>query len=603
MAPHAVAETTISCTITQPRPWSATDPYLYDVVVTVMCGTMDPDVTALRYGIRTVATSPREGLLINGTPVLLRGACIHHDNGVLGAREYREAAARRIRILKENGYNAIRSSHNPASSAILDECDRQGMYVINEFTDMWTRHKLAGDYASDFVHNWKHDLKDMVMHSCNHPSIVAWSVGNEIAETSRPDGIALNRTLVEHCHRLDPSRPVTNAINFLFNVVGPERVSAATGDAADPQSNTQDRKTKEPSGAGVAALNHLMSAMEKLVRIATNGFLGDRSTRDVFADLDIAGYNYGSGRYRKDARRYPRRIILGSETYPDDIVTNWNIAKSIPQVIGDFQWAGWDYIGEAGLAVTDRSSEHGGLLSFPARFAGCPLIDITGFSQPLTHLNAIAWGFEHGPYLAVVPPASPQGTTRWRNQELVRSWTWPVPEGTPLTVTAFSRGSRIVFRANGKIVCERAIRRSDHHRIQVSIPYSFGELVATSYGANGREIGRDTLVRCGSQTKLVLRQEDRLTEDSITFVAIRFEDENGRVRTDGDQRVTLTIDGPGRILGAGSAQPISPEGFTSNAFTTYRGRGIAVVEIQESQEPTTLIAAAANGASFSLVLR
>jgi beta-galactosidase/beta-glucuronidase len=143
-----------------------------------MCGTMDPDVTALRYGIRTVATSPREGLLINGTPVLLRGACIHHDNGVLGAREYREAAARRIRILKENGYNAIRSSHNPASSAILDECDRQGMYVINEFTDMWTRHKLAGDYASDFVHNWKHDLKDMVMHSCNHPSIVAWSVGN-----------------------------------------------------------------------------------------------------------------------------------------------------------------------------------------------------------------------------------------------------------------------------------------------------------------------------------------------------------------------------------------------------------------------------------------
>lgn len=289
------------------------------------------DNFATTFGIRTITVDPRKGMLLNGASVLLRGACIHSDNGPLGAASIARAEERRIELLKEAGFNAIRSAHNPATPSILEACDRLGMLVMDEAFDMWTRGKTPYDYAHDFPQWWRADLESMVAKDYNHPSVIMYSIGNEIVEVGTPHGAALTRELAEHVRALDPTRLVTNGINAALAVLD-DLSSILEGDQGL-------NEMMADAGAG------MMSAIGSSKAVT-------RRTAESSSVLDVLGLNYAEGRYAQDAQLSPHRVTVGSETFPSQIGTLWPMVLAHPNVIGDFTWTGWDYLGEVGIGAT-----------------------------------------------------------------------------------------------------------------------------------------------------------------------------------------------------------------------------------------------------------
>ncbi|MCD7830082.1 MAG: glycoside hydrolase family 2, partial [Clostridiales bacterium] len=319
--------------------WSPESPSLY-----TCRAAFAGDTAETSFGIRTLAWGPEEGLTLNGKRVILRGACIHHDNGVLGACAYPEAEERKIRLLQENGYNAIRSAHNPCSKALLDACDRLGMLVMDEFVDCWYIHKTQHDYVTYFEDWWRQDLTDLVEKDYNHPSVILYSTGNEVSETAQKKGIALTRQMTDFLHTLDGTRPVTCGINIFFNLLSSMGFGVYSDDKAQKQADVE-----KPKAVGSQFFNDLAGLLGSGTMKTGATLHGcDLKTRDAFAAMDMAGYNYGIKRYRHDLKKYPDRLILGSETFCSDAYQFWELAKQEPRLIGDVVWAGMDNLGEVG---------------------------------------------------------------------------------------------------------------------------------------------------------------------------------------------------------------------------------------------------------------
>jgi beta-galactosidase len=351
-----------------PERWSADSPSLYSCAVVLRDGTVDGDRASTIFGIRSLQLDAERGLRINDEPVKLRGACVHHDNGVLGAVTIERAEERRVELLKAAGFNALRSAHNPMSVAMLDACDRIGMLVMDEAFDTWTEPKTTNDYARSFGEWWKEDLGAMVTKDFNHPSVILYSIGNEVQEVGRPDGARRGREMADYVRGLDPTRFVTNAINPVL----------ACG------SDLQAAPDAPPfPDVGVNALMTIMQ--EYLPRLLQSAVVGER-LEESFAALDVAGYNYLETRYEMDGERYPHRIIVGTETMPPLIGRHWRLVRDNPHVIGDFTWTGWDYLGEAGIGRIVRGmAAHTGeglLADYPWLTAGTGDLDITGFRCP-----------------------------------------------------------------------------------------------------------------------------------------------------------------------------------------------------------------------------
>ena len=281
--------TSFELTIPNAKLWSDETPYLYTAKITAGEG----DTMEIPFGIRQITWS-NKGLFINGKETLLRGGCVHHDSGILGAATYAESEERRVRILKENGFNAIRSSHNPASKAMLDACDKYGMYVMDETFDMWYNRKNPHDYGVDFNDWWERDTAAMVERDYNHPSVILYSIGNEVGEPAEQKGIDVGRALVELCHRLDPTRPVTCGTNLM--IIG--RAAKGQGIYQDGEQKTGGGEGKpEKEGQNASLMFNIMasfvgSGMNK----GGNSKKVDALTTPFLDSLDIAGYNYGSGR-------------------------------------------------------------------------------------------------------------------------------------------------------------------------------------------------------------------------------------------------------------------------------------------------------------------
>ena len=315
------------------------------------------DSAETTFGVRTLEWGVH-GLLLNGERVILQGACIHHDNGVLGACCYEDAEWRKIRILKENGYNAIRSAHNPCSKFLLDACDHLGVLVMDEYIDHWYIHKTIHDYVEHFPQWWKRDLKDMVEKDYNHPSVILYSTGNEVSETAQEKGIALTREMTEYLHGLDATRPVTCGVNIFFNFLS----SIGFGQYSDEKARKEAEKAEKAKAAGKQAKEKAVGSkfFNDMAGLLGDEFMKrgatippcDWRTRDAFANMDIAGYNYGVYRYRHDLKKYPARLILGSETFCNDAYKFRELAKLEPRLIGDFVWAGMDYLGEVGVGLS-----------------------------------------------------------------------------------------------------------------------------------------------------------------------------------------------------------------------------------------------------------
>lgn len=565
-------EAVFQCEIPDARLWTVESPNLY--TCTVHSGT---DMATERFGIRTLAWDRTSGLTINGERIILKGACIHHDNGLLGACAYGEAEERKIRLLKETGYNAIRSAHNPCSKALLDACDRLGMLVMDEYVDMWYIHKNEFDYASHMQEWWQEDLRDMVDKDYNHPSVILYSTGNEVAETGEKKGIELTGKMTEYLHSLDHTRPVSCGVNIFFNFLYSMGLGVYSDDKA--KKGARPEKNRKKKTVGSEFYNTLAGMLgDKIMKIGAMLHMCDVKTRDAYANMDIAGYNYGIFRYRHDLKKYPNRLILGSETFCKDAYAFYEIAKSDPGIIGDFVWAGMDYIGEAGIgsweyedyAVLD--SQDAGWLT-----AGSGRLDILGFGQGEAAYTKVALNKEQGPLMAVRPvyQKGKHSPSAWKMTDAKISWTWPECEGNRAEVEVYARAARVELFLNGKAAGSKKLKNTCN--VIFKIPYEPGCLTCISYDEKDRKIGEYSLNTAGKETRLTLTPEkETLAAGEIGFIRLQYTDEAGIWKPMEKHHMKVEVEN-GTLLGFGNACPYNPDGYWKNTASTYYGEAMAVV--------------------------
>ena len=591
-------------TIAFPELWSPETPRLYaaSALLTDAASGDVVDEARTSFGVRTLELDAARGLRINGASVKLRGACIHHDNGVIGAHTLDAAEDRRIRILKESGYNAIRSAHNPASTATLRACDRHGVLVMDELTDAWWRPKTTFDASKEFEQWWEPDLEAMIAKDFNHPSVVMYSIGNEIAETATTRGIELNRRLADRTRQLDSTRFVSNCINGFLNLISP------MDDEKLAQKNAAKRKSGEaPNKNLIVVLNFIMGILDKTLKYIVRLPVVDKRTRDAFAAVDVAGYNYMAGRYRHDASRNPNRVIVGSETNAVNTVAIWKTIERLPQVIGDFTWTGWDYIGEAGYAVVRYNEKRKMYAPWPGLLAGTPVIDITGYRQTQSFINEIGWHLRSGPYIAVRPVnrAGEKRTARVGRTDAIRSWSWDGCEGRVATVEVYADAHHVdLFLDRARVDSKPAGPRNGYLAL-FTLPYRPGQLTAIAFDRRGRELGRDTIESAGAGLRLQADPEaETLIADGadLAYIPIALTDDEGIVRPLMDRVVTVDVTGAGTLLGLGSGNAITEEGFSSNRHSTYFGRALAVVRAGHHAGEITITVSAAGCEPSTVVI-
>lgn len=557
--------------------WGPDAPALHRATVTLGG---DPDPRIVPFGIRTVAVDARRGLRINGEPVLLRGACLHSDNGPLGAAALPRAEERRIALLKEAGFNAIRAAHNPASVALLDACDRLGMLVMDEAFDMWTRGKTPVDYALDFPQWWRADLESLVAKDYNHPSVILYSIGNEIVEVGTPHGGALARAMAEHVRALDPTRPVTNGINVALAVL--DELASAEGGLNAGLANPD-----QPFNAASAS---------------------DRATRrieEACAALDVVGLNYADSRYALDAELHPHRVLVGSETFPAQIGELWPLVERHPHVIGDFTWTGWDYLGEVGIgavAYAEDAPELKGLeREYPYLTAWCGDLDITGWRRPVSYYREIVFGLRTEPYIAVLRPSRAAHSvvlqTPWAWSDSVSSWTWRGHEGSSVRVEVYADADTVALELDGVEVARGPVGRERPRLARLDVAYAPGTLVAIAL-RDGVEVGRTSLSTASEPALAVTpdRASLRAGERDLAYVAIELRDAAGVLVADADVAVAVAVAGAGRLAGMCSANPSTEERFADATWRTFDGRALAVVEADAPGEIEVTVTAPGHAA-------
>ena len=559
-------------TIPEANLWSAETPNLYRAVLKTQTDTQE-----VTFGIRTLSWSGKTGVLVNGKEVKFRGACIHHDNGVLGACEFEDAAYRRIRILKEGGYNAIRSSHNPASSAILKACDELGMYVMDETFDMWYQPKSYHDYSRDFRENYKADIAAMVKRDYNHSSVLMYSIGNENSEPKSEEGMALAKEQAELVKSLDSTRIVTIGANLMLMKVSlykPE-TTPYKREPLDPKDNKDLMANLDSSGS--AGFNMFMNLLPSIMVNAANGKKCQEKADELVSFLDVLGLNYGTCRYEQDVKRDPDRLYVGSETFSHGIYKNWSLVKKYPQIIGDFVWTGWDYLGEAGTCGSWDYVEWGGM----PLLDGAGTIDITGMLTAQNYYMQVVYGTYQKPYIAVQPVTyvgKKYSKGAWRMTNAIRSWSWQGCEGTKATVEVYADADKAELFLNGKSCGKKALKEM---KAKFTVKYAPGRLSVKAYDKEGKVIGEDMLETASNTTRLSVHAEKtalRANGQDLAYLNIELVDENGNLKPAVDKRVTVKVDGDAVTLaGLGSARTKTDEVFDKDNHLTHFGRAQAVL--------------------------
>lgn len=582
--------------------WDTDEPYLYTVVTRIMEQEALLDESRCRFGVRTLSLDAKHGLRLNGKVLNLRGACIHHDNGLLGAASIPRAEERRVRLLKEAGFNAIRSAHNPISSALLDACDKYGMVVMDELTDMWTQRKGDWDYSTAFPTHWPRLVEAIVAKDFNHPSVIIYSIGNEIHETGSAHGAKIGRRIARKLKELDSTRYTTNSVNLLMagrGQLSPESIVGEDNPIAEMGQGQIDAESMKNIDIN-EMMNNLGPLMAKLVTSEAIGAI----TEETFSCVDVAGYNYAASRYIADKDRYPSRVIVGSETFPKDIAKNWEIVKNYPHVIGDFTWAGWDYLGEVGIGATTYHEDGADTnKEYPWYIAWCGDMDITGHRRPVSYYREIVFGLRKEPYIAVRYPESYGKTAKpgsWDFMDGISGWTWPGTEGKTVEAEVYANGDYIKLFLNGEEVGEAGLKE---YKAIIPLTYQPGELTAVSY-QNGREIGRYTITTAGRDIHLTAVADCNVikaNDGDLCYIDITLVDEKGIVNPSVDRNVTATIEGAGILAGLGSADPKSEESFLAGSFCTYEGRLLAIVRpIRKGVIRLTLSAEGCNSVTVTI---
>lgn len=577
------------------RLWSTESPDLYGCEACLGSETLKS-----AFGIRLLTWDAENGMCINGERVLLRGGCIHHDNGVLGACGYADAEWRRVRILKEAGYNALRMAHNPASRAMLDACDRLGMLVMDEAFDGWYIPKTYHDYARDFWENYKNDLKAMVDRDINHPCVIMYSIGNEVSETASEKGVLLAGDMSEYVKSLDDTRPATAGINVLLNVytnmgMGVYKDKGIYKRAPLPPKNKKYKEKK----TGSAFFNSMAGKLGGLMFFMSAGKKGERASAPVAEKLDILGLNYAGSRFGPDLKKYPERLMAASETMVTDLPYNWKYIEKHPQILGDFVWAAWDYLGEAGIGDYMYASYPGLPIA-----AGSGTIDLTGKMGSEVFYEQVIWGLRDKPYIGVAP-LNHNGETpvksAWRFTNSIDSWNWQGYEGEKAEIEVFAQGAYVRLYLNGRLVGEKPLKG---YKCSFRTAYVPGELTARALDENKRVISEHTLSSGYGRVSLSVNIEYGVNKQ-LAFLETEFKDEAGKLRADMEDKVCIGYDGEEsgvRLAGMGSAICKTDESYQGNGFHAYRGRLIAVFDISKKKKDARVKISSGHVESIYLML-
>ncbi|MCM1532381.1 MAG: DUF4982 domain-containing protein [Ruminococcus flavefaciens] len=561
-------------TVENAKLWSDETPYLYKAVATLGNETIE---TA--FGIRKVEWSAKTGLLVNGKETLLRGGCIHQDNGVLGACTYADAEERRIRILKEAGYNAIRCAHNPAPRAMLDACDKLGMYVMDEAFDGWYIPKTYHDYARVFDSEWQGDITAMVEKDFNHPCVIMYSVGNEVSETATEKGVETCGKLADFVRSLDSTRPVTAGINVLLNVYSSMGIGVYKQKGeykAEPV--TKNKKYKEKK-TGSAFFNAMAQKLGALMFFMSKGRKGDRATRGAAEKLDIIGLNYAASRYEPDVKKYPERMMVGSETMVSDLPYNWEQVKKHKAIVGDFTWAAWDYLGEACVGDWTYHSYKGLPL-----LAGSGTVDITGKIGAEAYYEQIIWGLRKKPFIGVRPMNHAKETatkSAWRITDCIASWNWQPYNGKKALVEVYAQGYKVKLYLNDIFIGKKKLKK---YKALFKVKYSTGTLTAVVCDKDGKVLARQS-ISSGKGVGLKAVPEKAMLKagsDELCYLPIEFCDDKGNIVPYAENNVTVMTDGL-TLLGLGSSLCKTNETYLDNEHTSHRGRVLAILKAGEKK--------------------
>ena len=533
-------------TLKHPKLWSIDTPCLYDCE-TILEG-LDSEHT--RFGIRTLSLNAERGLSINGDPVKLRGGCIHQDHGIVGGIEHRALTFRRIRKLKEAGYNAVRCAHFPTSRTVLEACDELGMLVMLELCDAWTTPKVEFDYSAHFLSHWQEDTAAMVEMAFHHPSVIFYSIGNEICEVSDPHEVQYGRQICDHIRALDPTRYLINSVNPVLSLMNQIPELAVK--------------------AGVDINSILNGNAEELTKLMASREIGE-PLEEAFSYLDVAGYNYATFRYEADATQYPHRIMLGTECYPDALYENWKLCEKLPELIGDFGWSAWDYLGEAGVGQHryGEAVEYDLYGAYPWRTAYCGDFDLIGDRRAVSYWRQIVWGIRKEPYIAVQDPAhygEKQSPTRWGWSDALRSWNYRASKGKPVVVEVYSDASEVELFVNGSSVGKR---RTDRCKALFDTVYEPGELTAINI-RNGKPAEQDRLMTASDDVHL------EQTDLGEGIIELSVKDKEGILNPEAVLTLTVETKGECTILGFGTGDPKSEENYFDKTIRTWHGRALIV---------------------------
>lgn len=554
--------------------WSVDTPNLYTCEVTVLSGDEVLDSTCDTFGIRSIKINPAEGITLNGQPILLRGGCVHHDNGPVGAANFDAAEERRIRILKEAGFNSVRVSHNSTSKALLNACDKLGMLVMEEIYDVWTQAKSQYDYSLDFLNLWERDVEDMVSKDFNHPSVFMYSIGNEIQDLHTHDGANWNRKLANKVRQLDPTRYVTNAINGLMAAMGNLPVIMLELGLV-----TMEQLQAMASGGGGGDINDMMTMlMGHMNDLAVHPSVG-AALEETYSALDLVGFNYMRGVYEVYKDQYPNMVFYGSETLPPDIDLNWAKVKEIPACLGDYCWTAWDYIGEAGVGIVEYDVPTAFKKAYPCYLAYCGDMDILGHRRPMSYYRQIVWGLRKAPYIAVQLPAhygQKPALTPWTTPEAVAAWAWTGFEGKHCLVEVYSDAEEVELLINGKSQGCLPAGEANRFKAIFDVVYEPGKVEAVAHYANGETscFALETANGCQLQ---VTCDKAQLAAGDIAYLDIALVDAAGNLNVSADRKIAVAVEGAGVLQALASADPRSEENFFDTERTTYYGKAQAVV--------------------------
>ena len=599
LAPGQKIELMQNIQVKKPALWSIDEPNLYKAKVSVLTDDKVVDNREAPFGIRIIKIDAQNGLSINGKTLDLIGGCYHHDNGPLGAASIDRAEERKIEVLKKTGFNAIRTSHNPPSPALLDACDRLGMVVIDEIFDMWENPKKEKDYHLYFREWWQKDVDSWVKRDRNHPSVIMWSIGNEIREAADTSGYRIATNLTKEIRRLDPTRAITEAMLGMG------------GGSAPGRSRWDDFET------------HLEL-------------------------LDVVGYNYAYTRYESDHEKYPDRIMVGTETNPPFALENYQLVEKLPYVIGYFVWTATDNIGEAGVGMPqlrdigevnnqrpfnapagpgaagqqrprtgDTSGPPADMPGMPGTNPGGPPagfqganapgppagmpgggffrretwpvytnyqgdIDLIGNRKVPSYYQYVVWRkskvemFVHRP----IPEGKREVTSRWGFPDELKSWNWSGHEGKKFQVHVYTRCQQVKLELNGKTLGEQDVDQEKSITATFEVPYEPGTLVARCY-ENGKETASQTLKTTGEPAAVRLvadRTRIRADRNDLSYVIAEIIDAEGNIVPDADDIiVNFEVSGVGKVAGVGSGDPRDMSSFQQPAKKAYQGICLAII--------------------------